>query len=137
VPGGTLEAIQKRGHMKCGISITGSFGDFDKSTRSRSGFDVDYCRALAAAIFDGVDTHLAYSVLPAKDRFTALASGLVDCLSRTTTARQERDRAEPTTGVEFSYAPVTFYVGLSFAGIPPYGACVDNRDSISSTCIKD
>ncbi|KAI2496977.1 general L-amino acid-binding periplasmic protein AapJ [Fragilaria crotonensis] len=134
VPGGTLEAIRQRGHLKCGIAITGSFGDFDKSTRSWSGFDVDYCRALAAAIFNGVDTHVVYTVLPATARFTALASGLVDCLSRTTTATQQRDRAEPTTGEGFSFAPVSFYDGLSFAGIPPYGACADKLDSTSSTC---
>lgn len=134
VAGGTLEAIRKRGHLKCGIGTTGRFGDFDRPSRSWSGFDVDYCRALSAAIFDGVDTHVVYSVLPASVRFNALASGLVDCLSRTTTVTQERDRAEPTTGGGLSFAPVAFYDGLSFAGIPPFGACADKLDWTSTEC---
>jgi general L-amino acid transport system substrate-binding protein len=134
IPGGTIEAIRKRGHLKCGITTQPSFGDFDRTNRVWSGFDVDFCRALSAAIFDGVDTHVVYSVLPATDRFIALASGQVDCLSRVTTFTQERDRAEPTTGSGFSFGPVVFYDGLSFGGIPPYDSCADKLDAKSSTC---
>jgi general L-amino acid transport system substrate-binding protein len=133
-PTGTIAAIRNRGHLKCGISSTPGFGDFNKTTRDWIGFDVDYCRALTAALFDGVDTHVVYVVLSAASRFNALVSGQVDCLSRVTTFTQERDRVEPTTGAGLSFSPVVFYDGLAFAGIPPYDQCADEIDYTSTEC---
>jgi len=133
-PGGTIDAIRTRGHLKCGITSRASFGVFNTVQRDWSGLDVDYCRALTAAIFDGVDRHVVYVVLPATDRFVALESGHVDVLSRITTFTNQRDRNEPTTGAGFSFAPVDFYDGLSFGGVPPYGECADKLDTISPQC---
>ena len=65
---GTIARIQSRGHAKCGISTSPSFGVFDRITRTWSGLDVDMCRALLAALFDGVDRHVVYTVLPATER---------------------------------------------------------------------
>ena len=83
------------------------------------GFDVDFCRALSAAIFDGDPDHVIYSDLPASERFQALASGDVDVLSRLTTLTLSRDVNESTTGEGFSFSQPNFYDGLTFGGTPP------------------
>src|SRR4028118_2181125 len=55
-----------------------------------TGLDVEFCRAIAAAIFDD-PTKVRFIPLAAKDRFTALQSGEVDVLSRNSTATMSRD----------------------------------------------
>ena len=55
-----------------------------------TGLDVDFCRAIAAAIFDDPNK-VRFTPLTAKDRFTALQSGEVDVLSRNTTWTMSRD----------------------------------------------
>ena len=81
--GATLDAVQKKGFVQCGISdgLPGfSYADADGKF---SGIDVDVCRGVAAAVF-GDDTKVKYTPLTAKERFTALQSGEVDLLSRNT-----------------------------------------------------
>ena len=86
----TLETVKQRGQVICG-SNTGLAGFAVPNDKGEwSGFDVDYCRALAAAIF-GDPTKVKFSPLSAKDRFTALASGDVDVLIRNTTWTMSRD----------------------------------------------
>jgi hypothetical protein len=63
-----------------------------------------------------------------------LANGDVDVLSRLTTVTASRDILEPTAGVGFSFSQPHFYDGLTFGGIPPYPACADELDVISSSC---
>ncbi len=49
---GTLDKVKQRGSVACGVS-TGLPGFSEQDDKGAwSGFDVDYCRALAAAIFD-------------------------------------------------------------------------------------
>jgi hypothetical protein len=83
------------------------------------GFDVDFCRALSAAIFDGVTHTVVYTDLPASVRFQELQEGKVDVLSRLTTVTLSRDVKEPATGVGFQFSQPNFYDGLTFAGVPP------------------
>ena len=69
--GATLDAVQKKGFVQCGISdgLPGfSYADADGKF---SGIDVDVCRGVAAAVF-GDDTKVKYTPLTAKERFTAL-----------------------------------------------------------------
>ena len=73
-----------------------------------TGFDVDFCRAIAAAIFND-PTKVKFVPLIAANRFTALQSGEVDVLSRNTTWTMERDT---TLGIDF--AAVNFYDGQGF-----------------------
>jgi general L-amino acid transport system substrate-binding protein len=82
------------------------------------GFDVDFCRAIAAAIFDGDGTKVDFTDLPASERFQSLQNGEVDILSRLTTVNLLRDVLEPNTGVGFSFTQPNFYEGLTFGGIP-------------------
>ncbi|MCA9268548.1 MAG: transporter substrate-binding domain-containing protein, partial [Planctomycetales bacterium] len=80
----TLDDVKGKDSVQCGVSqgLPG-FSNPD-SDGNWSGIDVDFCRAMAAAIF-GDATKVKYTPLSAKERFTALQSGEVDLLSRNTT----------------------------------------------------
>jgi general L-amino acid transport system substrate-binding protein len=87
---GTLDAVKQRGALACGVS-TGLPGFSARDDKGRwSGFDVDYCRALAAAIFDD-PTKVTYVPLNAAERFDALKSGKIDVLSRNSSWTIERE----------------------------------------------
>ncbi|MEQ8700551.1 MAG: transporter substrate-binding domain-containing protein, partial [Bauldia litoralis] len=80
----TLDNIKKEGVLKCGVSqgLPGFSNPDDKG--KWTGIDVDFCRAMAAAIL-GDASKVKYVPLSAKVRFTALQSGEIDVLSRNTT----------------------------------------------------
>src|SRR5262249_44007341 len=87
---GTLDQVKQKGSVQCGVSqgITGFSSPDDKG--NWTGLDVDFCRALAAAIFNDPQK-VKFTPLSTKDRFTALQSGEVDLLSRNTTWTLDRD----------------------------------------------
>jgi len=104
----TLKAVQDRGQLICGANgVVGGFGAPDPQG-SEPGFDVDYWRAIAAAIFNDT-TKVKFVPLTAQNRFTALQSGEVDVLARNTTWTMSRDT---TLGIDF--AAVNFYDGQGF-----------------------
>jgi general L-amino acid transport system substrate-binding protein len=103
--GETLATVQARGNLICGVNnAVPGFGYVD-SAGNFSGFDVDYCRALAAAIF-GDATKVEYRPVTASERFTALQSGEIDILSRNTTWTLVRD-----TELTGNFTATTFYDG--------------------------
>jgi general L-amino acid transport system substrate-binding protein len=103
----TLEAVKARGQLICG-SNTGLAGFGMPDDKGQwTGLDVDYCRAIAAAIF-GDPTKVTFKPLSAKDRFTALGSGEVDILIRNTTWTMSRDYQ----GMD--YPAVNYYDGQGF-----------------------
>ncbi|MBI1867284.1 MAG: amino acid ABC transporter substrate-binding protein [Methylocystis sp.] len=105
---GTLEQIQKRRFLICGANKgLAGFGR-QSDTGAWTGFDVDFCRALAAAIFDD-PSKVRFTPLSGKERFTALQSGEIDILSRNAVWTQSRD-----TGQGLLYAAVTFFDGQGF-----------------------
>ena len=108
VAGPTLDAIKSRGQLVCGVhtGLTG-FSAPDKSGKW-SGIDVDYCRALSAAILGNPDK-VRYVPLTAQQRFTAIQSGEVDILSRNTTWTSKRDTAMGSV-----FAGAWFYDGQAF-----------------------
>ena len=106
----TIAAMKERGFLRCGVNVRKGFANFDATTRTWSGFDVELCRALAAAIFDGVD-RVEYVDLPAAQRFQVLAEGRVDCLARLTTWTLARDVKEPSTELGLSFSAPYFYDG--------------------------
>jgi len=70
----TLKAVQDRGQLVCGANgVLAGFGMPDPQG-NWTGFDVDYCRAMAAAIFND-PTKVKFVPLTAQNRFTALQSG--------------------------------------------------------------
>lgn len=104
----TLKTIQDRGSLNCGVS-QGVIGFSAPSEKGDwAGFDVDFCRALASAIFNDA-SKVKFLPLSATDRFQALQSGKIDILSRNSTWTISR---EVDLGLEFS--AVTFYDGQGF-----------------------
>lgn len=105
---GTLEDVQKRGSLTCGVN-TGLAGFSQKDEKGVwSGIDVDVCRAVAAAVL-GDASKVQYKPLTSKERFTALQSGEIDMLSRNTTWTHTRD-----TSLGMNFAGVTYYDGQGF-----------------------
>ena len=104
----SLNAIKSRGMVNCGANGTlGGFGLPD-AQGNWTGLDVDFCRALAAAIFND-PTKVKFVALTAKDRFTALQSGDVDVLARNTTWTSSRD-----TSLGLNFTAVNYYDGQGF-----------------------
>jgi general L-amino acid transport system substrate-binding protein len=103
--GSILAAVQERGTLICGANDTlPGFGIID-SAGEYSGFDIDFCRVVAAAVLGNADA-VEYVPLTAEARFTALQSGEVDVLIRNTTWTATRDGTE---GTNFLFT--TFYDG--------------------------
>src|SRR6266581_5907883 len=106
--GPTLDKVKAAGQISCGVP-TGIAGFAAPDSQGRwAGFDVDFCRALSAAIFGAADK-VKYVPLTAQQRFTALQSGEVDVLSNNTTDTLQRD-----TALGLNFAPVVFYDGQGF-----------------------
>jgi general L-amino acid transport system substrate-binding protein len=103
--GETLATVQARGNLICGVNAQVPGFGFVDSSGNFSGFDVDYCRALAAAIF-GDATKIEFRPVNASERFTALQSGEIDVLSRNTTWTLVRD-----TELGGNFTATTFYDG--------------------------
>ena len=106
--GKTLDAVKKRGHLRCGVS-EGMPGFSVPDSKGRwKGLDVDTCRAFAAVLF-GNKNKIKMIPLSAQQRFTALQSGEIDVLTRNTTRTLSRD-----TAVGLNFAPVNYYDGQAF-----------------------
>ncbi len=87
--GATLQAVQDAGVLQCGVN--GSLAGFSLNDGGEySGIDVDYCRAIAAAVLSDPDA-VEYTDLTAETRFTALQSGDIDVLIRNGTWTASRD----------------------------------------------
>lgn len=104
--GSLLDIVKSRGRLICGVNnqVPG-FGNVD-ANGNYSGFDVDFCKAVAAAVLGDANA-VEYRYASGTDRFTLVKSGEVDVLFRNTTWTLTRDSAE--VGMEFM--PVNFYDG--------------------------
>jgi general L-amino acid transport system substrate-binding protein len=103
-----FDAVRARDHIRCGVSQgTPGFSVPDSQGQWR-GFDVDFCRALAAAVL-GDAGKVRFTPYSAQARFVALQSGEIDVLSRNTTYTFVRD---VQLGLEF--AGIAYYDGAGF-----------------------
>jgi len=102
----TLKKVKDRGSLICGVSqgLPGFSTPDDKG--NWTGLDVDYCRAIAAAIFND-PAKVKFSPLSTKDRFEALKSGEIDVLSRNSTWTLSRDAL-------YNFVGVNYYDGQGF-----------------------
>lgn len=100
-----LDAILQRGKIICGVNggLPG-FSYLDKATGQFTGFDADYCRVLASALFNDPNA-VEFRPLSAAERSVALQTGEIDVLIRNTTWTSSRDA---TWG---DFAPTIFYDG--------------------------
>jgi general L-amino acid transport system substrate-binding protein len=103
--GETLTAVQERGTLICGVNGQLPGFSFLDPQGNYSGFDADFCRALAAAIF-GDPTKVEFRPTTTQERFTVLQTGEIDALMRNTTWSLVRD-----TELGLNFAGVTFYDG--------------------------
>jgi general L-amino acid transport system substrate-binding protein len=100
-----LDTVKDRGRVVCGVNNAVPGFGFVDSAGAFSGFDIDFCKAVAAALF-GDATKVEFKPLTADQRFTALQSREVDVLIRNTTWTAKRDGAEGA-----AFATTTFYDG--------------------------
>jgi len=105
---GALDTVKQRGTLVCGVSAGFAGFSAPDSQGNYKGLDVDYCRALAAAVL-GDPAKVRYVALTAQNRFTALQSGEIDVLYRNSTQTYLRG---VTLGLR--QGPVNFYDGQGF-----------------------
>ena len=104
----TLDTVKERGQLRCGVN-TGLPGFASQNDQGAwQGLDVDYCKAVAAAIF-GDASKVQYSPLSAVQRFPALQNNEIDMLARNTTWTMDRD-----TTLGLAFAGVNYYDGQGF-----------------------
>lgn len=104
----TLEAVKKRGNVRCGVngqlpgfSLRDAQGKF-------SGLDVDVCRAVAAAVLGDAD-RVEFMPQETSKRFEALRAGKVDLVAHNATWTLERD-----FGNGLNFVAVDYYDGQGF-----------------------
>ncbi|MCY4446375.1 MAG: amino acid ABC transporter substrate-binding protein [Rhodobacteraceae bacterium] len=126
----TLDDVMARGNLECGIS-TGLVGFASPDANGEwEGFDVDYCRALAAALF-GDSKAVNFTPVTTKQRFTALASGEFDILSRNTTWTFSRD-----TDLKQTFLGINYYDGQGFMVHADSGVSSATELDGASICIQ-
>ena len=127
---GKLDEIKKRGALKCGVS-TGVVGFSAPDAKGVwQGFDVGMCRAVAAAVL-GKPMAVEFVPLSSKNRFSALASGEVDMLSRTTTWTYSRD-----IDLKVDFEGVNFYDGQGFLVSKKLGVNSAKELDGATICVK-
>lgn len=104
----TLDDVKARGTLRCGVN-TGLPGFASQNdTGQWQGLDIDYCKAVAAAVFGDV-TKVQYVPLSAVQRFPALQNNEIDMLARNTTWTMNRD-----TALGLDFAGINYYDGQGF-----------------------
>jgi general L-amino acid transport system substrate-binding protein len=103
--GPVLQRIRERGELICGVNPGLRGFSYQDNNGQWLGFDVDICRAVAAAILGDADA-VQYVPVQSGERPIFLQTGTVDMLSRNTTLTLSRD-----TAWEVRFGPVTFYDG--------------------------
>ncbi len=128
--GPTFDAVKAKGFVQCGVNTgLAGFGSPDDAG-NWTGFDVDLCRAIAAAVF-GDATKVKFSPLNAKERFTALQSGEVDVLARNTTYTSSRD-----TALGLDFVGVNYYDGQGFMVTKALGVASAKELDGASVCVQ-
>ena len=126
----TLDDVKAKGFVQCGSNVgLAGFGS-PNDAGEWSGLDVDFCRALASAIFDDPKA-VKFSPLSAKERFTALQSGEVDVLARNSTWTISRD-----TALGLDFVAVNYYDGQGFMVRKDLGVASALQLSGASVCVQ-
>lgn len=126
----TLEAVKARGELICGSNtgLTG-FGAPD-ANGTWAGFDVDLCRAIAAAVL-GDATKVKFVPTTGETRFTALQSGEVDVLIRNSTWTATRD-----SELALDFVAVNYYDGQGFMVKKDLGVSSAKELDGATVCIQ-
>ena len=126
----TLDIVKKRGHLRCQVGpSTPGFYTLD-AKGNWSGLDVVVCEAVAAAIF-GDKKKVKYQSVSSQVRFTSLANGESDLLSRTATMTMSRD-----TQLGLDFLQPTFYDGQGFMVLKDSGITSALQLKGAKVCVK-
>ena len=126
----TLDEVTERGYLQCGVTEGVPGFSFPDDNNNWTGIEVDFCRAMAAAIFDDPEA-VRYTPLTSQVRFESLANGNVDVLSRTTTWTMSRD-----TDLGISFTGTMFYDGQGFMVREDSGVTSATELSGAAVCIE-
>jgi len=127
---GTLDDGKARGELNCVIS-TGVAGFASANAEGQwEGFDIDFCRAVAAAVLGDADK-VKYVPSTGKTRFTLLNSGEGDILFRNTTETMSRD-----VDLKLTFLPVNYYDGQGFMIPKAMGVTSATELDGASICIQ-
>ena len=107
--GSVLQEVIDRDRLRCGVKGSQVGFSYLEPDGHYSGFDIEFCRAIAAAVLDDY-RKVEFVPTPSASRFELLSTGAIDVLIRTTTVTAGRD-----AGLDVDFAAVTFYTGQSFA----------------------
>src|SRR5436190_768142 len=127
----TLKRTVRRGEVLCGVNAGLPGFSIPDDKGNWTGFDVDFCRAVAAAIFD--DPNKARFVpLDANERFKELQSRKVDILSRNSTWSMSREQS-----YDLYFPAVAYYDGQGF--MVPHSRKVETALDLtgSKVCVQD
>jgi len=127
----TRAAVEQRGRLVCGVNGDLPGFSWRDPSGAWSGFDVDFCRAVAAAVFGDAEK-VEFVPLGTEDRFAALAGGKIDLLARNTTWTLER---EATLSVD--YAGVSWYDGQGFMTKAETGFVTAQQLAGASLCVLE
>jgi general L-amino acid transport system substrate-binding protein len=125
--GGVLQEVRDRGTLRCGVNNQVPGFGFVEEGGDRAGFDIDYCRAVAAAVLGNPDD-VEYEELTPEQRFPALTQGDVDVLIRNTTWTSTRDGADGA-----AFTTTTFYDGQTV--MVPTDANITSIDQLEGSTI--
>ena len=129
-PSKVLTAVKKRGYVSCGVNpgLPGfAYPDFRGVWR---GFDVDFCRAVAAAVF-GDAAKVRFVPISGEDRFSALQRGEIDLLSRNTSWSFSRD-----AGLALDFPATTYFDGQGFLAPKALGLTSAQELSGARICVQ-
>jgi general L-amino acid transport system substrate-binding protein len=125
-----LEDVKKADELKCVVS-TGLAGFATPNAAGKwEGFDIDFCRAVAAAVLGDSDK-VRFIPATTKNRFTVLNSGEGDILFRNTTETMSRD-----ADLKLTFLPVNYYDGQGFMVPTALGVSSATDLNGSSVCIQ-
>ena len=129
-PSKVLNEVRKRGYVACGVNpgLPGfAYPDYRGVWR---GFDVDICRAVAAAVLGDADK-VRFTPISAQDRFSALQKGQIDLLSRNTSWSFSRD-----AGLGLDFAAITYFDGQGFLAPKALGLTSAQELSGARICVQ-
>ena len=125
--GGVLDEVVDRDALNCGVNNSVPGFGFQTEEGDYEGFDIDYCKAVAAAVL-GDPEKVEYSALTPEQRLPALESGEIDLLSRNTTWVSSRDG-----GGGAAFVTTTFYDGQAM--MVPTASGVTSIDGLADATI--
>ena len=131
--GSTFDRVMERGYIICGTNdeFPGfSEETYDKEDEGWKGFDVDMCRAVAAAVFGDSDA-VEYEIVNGVTRFTYLKDGTIDMLSAATTYTFTRNVLK-----KFEFLPTTYYDGQGFITKKSLGVSSAKQMHGAKICFK-